>query len=59
MIDTSLVPFAYGFIVLAAVVFAVAVAAIAVALRDFRRTSATSVLVTVAGPSEHPYSRAA
>ena len=40
MIDTTLVPFAYGFLVIAAVVFAAAVAGIAVALRDLRGTTA-------------------
>jgi hypothetical protein len=57
MIETALVPFAYGFLVIAAVAFAVAVAAIAVALRDLRGTT-TPVLVTFSGPSER-FSRAA
>ena len=59
MIDTTLVPFAYGFLVLAAVVSAVAIAAIVVALRDLRGTSATPVVVSVIGPSGHDFSRAA
>jgi len=52
MIDTTLVPFAYGFLVIAAIAFAVAVTAIAVAVRDLRSSTATPVLVTVSGPSE-------
>jgi uncharacterized protein YraI len=58
MIDTTLVPFAYGFLVIAAIAFAFAVSGIAVALRDLRGTTATPVLVTVTGPSER-YGRAA
>jgi len=58
MIDTTLVPFAYGFLVVAAIAFAIAVAGIAVALRDLRGTAATPVLITVSGPSER-YGRAA
>lgn len=58
MIDTTLVPFAYGFLVIAAIAFAVAVTGIAVALRDLRGVTATPVLVTVSGPSER-YGRAA
>jgi ABC-type polysaccharide/polyol phosphate export permease len=58
MIDTTLVPFAYGFLVIAAVAFALAVSGIAVALRDLRGINATPVLVTVSGPSER-YGRAA
>jgi hypothetical protein len=57
MIDTTLVPFAYGFLVIAAIAFAVAVTGIAVALRDLRGAAAP-VLVTVSGPSER-YGRAA
>jgi len=59
MIDTTYVPLAYAFLVVAAIVSAVAVAAIAVALRDLRASSATPVLVTVSGPSDHGYTRAA
>jgi hypothetical protein len=58
MIDTTLVPFAYGFLVVAAIAFAIAVAGIAVALRDLRGTAAAPVLITVSGPSER-YGRAA
>jgi hypothetical protein len=58
MIDTTLVPFAYGFLVIAAAVFAVAVTGIAIALRDLRGAAATPVLVTVSGPSER-FGRAA
>ena len=58
MIDTTLVPFAYGLLVIAAVAFAVAVTGISVALRDLRGT-AMPVVVTVSGPSERSYSRAA
>ena len=58
MIDTTLVPFAYGFLVIAAIALAFAVAGIAVALRDLRGTAAIPVLVTVSGPSER-YGRAA
>ena len=57
MIDTTLVAFAYGFLVFAAVAAAVAVAAIVVALRD--RAAVTPVHVTVSGPSERAFSRAA
>ena len=59
MIDTSYVPFAYAILAVAAVAFVLAVAAIAVALRDLRASSATPVLVTVSGPSDHGYTRAA
>jgi hypothetical protein len=58
MIDTTLVPFAYGFLVFAAIAFAVAATGIAIALRDLRGATATPVLVTVSGPSER-YGRAA
>lgn len=58
MIDTSLVPFAYGFLVIAAIAFAFAVAGIAVVLRDLRGATVTPVLVTVSGPTER-YGRAA
>jgi hypothetical protein len=58
MIDTTLVPFAYGFLVIAAIAFAVAATSIAVALRDLRGTTATPVLVTVSGPCER-FGRAA
>jgi hypothetical protein len=58
MIDTTLVPFAYGFLVIAAIAFAVAVTGISVALRDLRGT-AMPVVVSVSGPSDRGYSRAA
>jgi hypothetical protein len=58
MIDTTLVPFAYGFLVIAALAFAVAVP------RNSRSATtmpvtATPALVTVAGPTERSYTRAA
>jgi hypothetical protein len=59
MIDTTLVAAAYVFIVFAALVGAVAVAAIVVALRDLRRTGSTPVLVSTAGPAERTFGRAA
>ena len=59
MIDTTFVPFGYAFLVVAAVAVALAVAGIAVALRDLRASSATPVLVTVSGPSDRGYTRAA
>lgn len=57
MIDTTLVAFAYGFLVFAGVAAAVAVAAIVVALRD--RAAVTPVHLTVSGPSERAFTRAA
>ena len=59
MIDTTLVPYGYAFLVIAAVAFALAVAGIAVVLRDVRGTTAGPVLVTVSGPSERSFGRAA
>jgi NAD(P)-dependent dehydrogenase (short-subunit alcohol dehydrogenase family) len=59
MIDTTLVPFGYAFLVVAAVAFAVAVAGVAIALRDLRGATAGPVLVTVTGPSERSFGRAA
>lgn len=59
MIDTTLVPFAYGFLVVAAIAFALAVAGIVLALRDLRAAAATPVVVSVSEPSERGYSRAA
>jgi hypothetical protein len=59
MFDIDTAAFAYGFLAIAAVTFVVAVAAIVVVLRDLRNASATPVLVTVAGPSERAFTRAA
>ena len=50
MIDTSLVAFAIGFIVLAAATGVAAVAAIVVALRDLR--TETPTVVSISGPSD-------
>ena len=56
MIDTTLVALAYAFLVIAAGAAAVAVASIVVALRE---RSVTPVHVTVTGPSERAFTRAA
>ena len=58
MIDTTYVVFAYAVIGIAALASAVAVAAIVVAVRDLLGTG-TPVVVTVAGPSDRSFSRAA
>lgn len=57
MIDTTLVPLAYGFLVLAAISLGLAAAGIVVALRELRGP-ATPVL-SVSGPAERSFSRAA
>ena len=59
MIDTTLVPFGYAFLVVAAIACALAVAGITVALRELRASSATPVLVTVSGPADRGFTRAA
>ena len=56
MFDLSIAAFLYGFLAVAAVTAALVVTAVVVVLRD--RTT-TPVLVTVSGPSERAYSRAA
>ncbi|GAA4701704.1 hypothetical protein [Nocardioides conyzicola] len=58
MIDTTYVAFAYAVLTIAALASAVAVAAIVVAVRDLRGTG-TPVVLSVAGPSDRTFSRAA
>ena len=59
MIDTTFVPLGYAFLVVAAIACALAAAGIVVALRGLRASSATPVLVTVSGPSDRGFTRAA
>lgn len=59
MFDTNLVPFAYGFLVVAAIALALGVAGVVLIVRDLRATAAAPVLVSDSGSSERGYSRAA
>ena len=58
MIDTTYIAFAYAVIGIAALVSAVAIAAIVVAARELLGT-ATPVVLSVPGPSDRSFSRAA